>query len=106
MTQDRWPEAEKDCLKQIEVAPSQAYSFEKLGERRMMMGRFRQAVELLRQGRPGRPEAGPEVAGPGRRPGRRRPAHEARVSLDKAMSLEPEDWMWVVAARHYFALET
>lgn len=101
---NRWDEAEKDLLKQIEVAPFHAWSYERMGQRRLSQGRLGEAVDFFARAAAIEPRkaerwldlGGAQVAAA-------QPA-DARMSLERAMALDPAAWMKVQAAATYRAL--
>ncbi len=115
IAQGRWKEAEKDLLIQIAVAPTQAWSFERLGERRMFERRFAEAADLYARAAAIEPREARSWLDLGVAQAEAERPAEARQSLEKSMSLlsisgqemtagAPEDWMRVVAARTYEGL--
>ncbi len=94
-------EAEKDLLKQIEVAPFQAWSYQRLGERRTVQRRFREAADFFSRAAAIEPNGAGhwvDLAWAHARDGR---ADEARAALVRARSLDLPDWMRISAAGVY-----
>jgi tetratricopeptide (TPR) repeat protein len=93
----RWDEAERDLLKQIEVTPFKAWSYEKLAQRRMAQRRFRDAAEYYSRAaavEPKEPKRWVDLAWAHGKEGR---AEEARTALDRARALFLPDWLKVRA---------
>ncbi len=94
----RWEEAEKDLLKQIEVAPFKPWSYEKLAERRFAQARYQEAVDYYSRAaaiEPKEAERWLDLAGAQRFALQ---IDDMKASLDKALALQPADWMTVRAA--------
>jgi tetratricopeptide (TPR) repeat protein len=100
---DRWDEAEKDLLKQIEVAPFKVWAYEKLAGRRLSQGRFREAADFYTRAAAIEPKKPGRWVDVGWAHARNNAAAEARTALDRARSLDPPDWMKVSAAGAYEA---
>jgi tetratricopeptide (TPR) repeat protein len=97
----RADEAEKDFLKQIEVAPFQAWSYQRLGERRTGQRRFHEAAEFLSRAAAVEPKGAGhwvDLAWAQARDGR---PEEARAAIARARTLDLPDWMKISAAGVY-----
>jgi tetratricopeptide (TPR) repeat protein len=97
-------EAERDLLKQIEVAPFKPWSYERLAERRANEEKLAEAADLYARAasiEPKEPERWLDLGLVQVRAGKQ---SEARQSIDRATSLDPEAWMRVLAADAYRTL--
>ena len=94
----RGEEAEKALLKQIEVAPFKPWSYEKLGERRMRQGRPAEAADFYARAAAIEPAKAERWIDLGGAQVEAKQAPEGRRSLERALSLNPSDWMKVRAA--------
>ena len=93
----RGDEAEKDLLKQIEVAPFEAWAYNTLADRRTRQKRPREAADLYSRALAIEPKAEGRWVDLGWAEARAGRPAEARAALALARSLELPDWMKISA---------
>jgi tetratricopeptide (TPR) repeat protein len=101
---NRTGEAERDLLKQIEVAPFHVWSYQELGRMYSKQGRHRESAEVYEKAATIEPKVADNwltLAEEQRLANRQ---NDARQSLQKATSFELEDWRKIRAGRIYRAL--
>jgi tetratricopeptide (TPR) repeat protein len=94
----RLEEAERDLLKQIEVAPFQVWPYDRLGERRFIENRFREAADLYARAAAIEPKSAKRWANLGQALVKDGRPDEARPALERALTLDPPDWLQVRVA--------
>jgi len=97
-------EAEKDLLKQIEVAPFYVWPYQELGRQWSVQGRHREAAEFYAKAAAIEPRVADNWLNLAQEQRWTNRPDDARQSLQKATSLELEDWRKIRAAGIYRSL--